>query len=57
MVKDEWGERFGSSLFWISKSINHVLVRHEQAAVHAADRYARATGKPGVARQIGTFLL
>ncbi|MBS4209413.1 biosynthetic-type acetolactate synthase large subunit [Bacillus sp. FJAT-50079] len=29
--------------------INHILVRHEQAAVHAADGYARATGKPGVA--------
>ena len=28
--------------------INHVLVRHEQAATHAADGYARATGKPGV---------
>lgn len=27
----------------------HVLVRHEQAAVHAADGYARATGRPGVA--------
>lgn len=27
----------------------HVLVRHEQAAVHAADGYARATGKVGVA--------
>ena len=27
----------------------HVLVRHEQAAVHAADAYARATGKVGVA--------
>lgn len=27
--------------------INHVLVRHEQAAVHAADGYARATGKVG----------
>jgi len=26
----------------------HVLVRHEQAAAHAADGYARATGKPGV---------
>lgn len=26
----------------------HVLVRHEQGAVHAADGYARATGKPGV---------
>jgi acetolactate synthase-1/2/3 large subunit len=27
----------------------HVLVRHEQAAVHAADAYSRATGKVGVA--------
>ena len=30
-------------------SINHVLTRHEQAAVHAADGYARCTGKVGVA--------
>ncbi len=29
--------------------VRHVLVRHEQAAVHAADGYARATGRPGVA--------
>ncbi|MBP2113248.1 biosynthetic-type acetolactate synthase large subunit [Paenibacillus silagei] len=29
--------------------IQHVLVRHEQAAVHAADGYARVTGRPGVA--------
>lgn len=29
--------------------IKHILVRHEQAAGHAADGYARATGKPGVA--------
>lgn len=28
--------------------IRHVLVRHEQAAVHAAQGYARTTGKPGV---------
>ncbi|MDR9393909.1 acetolactate synthase 3 large subunit [Roseovarius sp. SYSU LYC5161] len=28
--------------------IRHVLVRHEQGAVHAAEGYARATGKPGV---------
>ncbi|NIZ08757.1 acetolactate synthase 3 large subunit [Pseudooceanicola sp. HF7] len=28
--------------------INHVLVRHEQGAVHAAEGYARSTGKPGV---------
>src|SRR6056300_1551314 len=31
------------------KKFKHVLVRHEQAAVHAADAYARATGKVGVA--------
>lgn len=30
------------------KDIKHVLVRHEQAATHMADGYARATGKPGV---------
>ena len=29
--------------------IRHILTRHEQAAVHAADGYARATGKVGVA--------
>jgi len=28
--------------------IKHILVRHEQAATHAAEGYARATGKPGV---------
>ena len=28
--------------------IQHILVRHEQGATHAADGYARATGKPGV---------
>lgn len=28
--------------------IKHILVRHEQGAVHAADGYARASGKPGV---------
>jgi acetolactate synthase-1/2/3 large subunit len=31
------------------KAVKHVLVRHEQGALHAADGYARATGKPGVA--------
>ncbi|MDO4705169.1 MAG: acetolactate synthase 3 catalytic subunit [Comamonadaceae bacterium] len=30
-------------------AIEHILVRHEQAAVHAADGYARATGEVGVA--------
>ncbi len=29
--------------------VKHILVRHEQAALHAADAYARATGRPGVA--------
>ncbi len=29
-------------------SIEHILVRHEQAAAHAADAYARITGKPGI---------
>jgi acetolactate synthase-1/2/3 large subunit len=29
-------------------AIKHILVRHEQGATHAADAYARATGKPGV---------
>merc|ERR1712070_812275 len=28
--------------------IRHILVRHEQGATHAADGYARSTGKPGV---------
>ena len=28
--------------------VEHILVRHEQAATHAADGYARGTGKPGV---------
>ena len=30
------------------QEIEHVLVRHEQAATHLADGYARATGRPGV---------
>ena len=30
------------------KDVKHILVRHEQAATHAADGYARSTGKPGV---------
>lgn len=32
-----------------SKQITHILARHEQGAVHEADGYARATGRPGVA--------
>ncbi|MBM7406979.1 MULTISPECIES: acetolactate synthase 3 large subunit [Sphingomonas] len=35
------------ALFKQSK-IRHILVRHEQAATHAAEGYARSTGKPGV---------
>jgi len=31
-----------------ANKIQHILVRHEQGATHAADGYARATGKPGV---------
>ncbi|MBI5442368.1 MAG: acetolactate synthase large subunit, partial [Deltaproteobacteria bacterium] len=30
-------------------SLRHILVRHEQAAVHAADGFARASGRVGVA--------
>ncbi|MFB3107693.1 MAG: thiamine pyrophosphate-binding protein, partial [Pseudomonadales bacterium] len=30
------------------QKVQHILVRHEQAATHMADGYARATGKPGV---------
>lgn len=30
------------------QDVQHILVRHEQAATHAADGYARSTGKPGV---------
>ncbi|MBN1106240.1 MAG: biosynthetic-type acetolactate synthase large subunit [Deltaproteobacteria bacterium] len=32
----------------VKTSIRHILVRHEQGAVHAADGYARASGKVGV---------
>ena len=32
-----------------STQLHHVLARHEQGAVHMADGYARATGRPGVA--------
>ena len=33
---------------YVQDDVKHVLVRHEQAAAHAADGYARASGKPGV---------
>ena len=53
-VKYVWGYPGGAVLhiydaFYKQDSIQHVLVRHEQAAVHAADGYARATGDVGVA--------
>jgi acetolactate synthase-1/2/3 large subunit len=49
-----WGYPGGSVLYiydalYKQQSIQHVLVRHEQAAVHAADGYSRATGNVGVA--------
>lgn len=53
-VKYLWGYPGGSVLYiydalYKQDTIQHVLVRHEQAAVHAADGYARATGDVGVA--------
>ncbi len=33
---------------FLQNDIRHILVRHEQAAVHMAEGYARSTGKPGV---------
>ena len=35
-------------LFSCKDKITHVLTAHEQGAAHAADGYARSTGKPGV---------
>lgn len=36
------------ALYFYEKQLRHVLVRHEQGATHAAEGYARITGKPGV---------
>lgn len=36
------------SLYDCTDRLNHILVRHEQGAIHAAQGYARASGKPGV---------
>ena len=36
------------SLYKYREELRHVLTAHEQGAAHAADGYARATGKPGV---------
>jgi acetolactate synthase I/II/III large subunit len=53
-VKYVWGYPGGAVLhiydaLYKQQSMKHILVRHEQAAVHAADGYARATGDVGVA--------
>jgi acetolactate synthase-1/2/3 large subunit len=53
-VKYMWGYPGGAVLYiydalYKQETIEHVLVRHEQAAIHAADGYARATGEVGVA--------
>jgi acetolactate synthase-1/2/3 large subunit len=53
-VKFLWGYPGGAVLYiydalYKQNTIEHVLVRHEQAAIHAADGYARATGEVGVA--------
>ena len=53
-VEFVWGYPGGAVLhiydaLYKQNTIEHVLVRHEQAAVHAADGYARATGEVGVA--------
>ena len=37
------------ALYKVQKELHHVLVRHEQGAIHAAQGYARVTGKVGVA--------
>ena len=36
------------ALYDFTDRLNHILVRHEQGATHAAEGYARATGRPGV---------
>ncbi|MFN3956213.1 MAG: acetolactate synthase 3 catalytic subunit [Tepidimonas ignava] len=53
-VEYVWGYPGGAVLYiydalYRQEGIQHILVRHEQAAVHAADGYARATGNVGVA--------
>ncbi|WP_028604070.1 acetolactate synthase 3 catalytic subunit [Ottowia thiooxydans] len=53
-VKHIWGYPGGAALhiydaLYRQDIVQHILVRHEQAAVHAADGFARATGEVGVA--------
>lgn len=53
-VEHLWGYPGGAvlpiydALDTTATTLKHILVRHEQAATHAADAYARATGKPGL---------
>jgi len=51
-IKHLWGYPGGAALhiydaIFRQDKVNHILVRHEQAAVHAADAYARVTGEVG----------
>jgi len=53
-VKHIFGYPGGAVLFiydelFKQNKVKHILVRHEQAAIHAADGYARSSNKPGVA--------
>lgn len=52
-VEHLWGYPGGAALhiydaIFRQDRVRHILVRHEQAATHAADGYARSSGKPGV---------
>ena len=53
-IKDVFGYPGGAvlpiydAIYRYSSKINHYITCHEQGATHAADGYARATGKPGV---------
>ena len=53
-VKHVWGYPGGAALhiydaIYRQEEVVHLLVRHEQAAVHAADGFSRATGEVGTA--------
>ena len=53
-IKNVWGYPGGAALhiydaLYRQDDVHHILVRHEQAAVHAADGYSRSTGEVGTA--------